>query len=493
MQKYKNGPIYEKLKSYGESDYYGFHMPGHKRQMGAFTNPYQIDITEIPDFDDLHHPEEQGILSQAQERAARLYGAEETHFLVNGSTAGILSAISGCTTMNGKLLMARNCHRSVYHAVALRNLEAVYIYPQQLEGLGINGAISPEDVEKILAQEKDVENVRKIQAVFITSPTYDGICSDVRSIAEICHEKGIPLIVDQAHGAHFPFSEYFPEDAISAGADVVIHSVHKTLPSMTQTALLHVQGELVNREKLRYYLSVYQSSSPSYLLMASIDSCMELLEREGKSLFQNYVEKLKAFRESCRDLECLRLAEREDIDPSKLLIITAGSGLSGEELAELLRERYHLQMEMTTPTYLVGISSVADTEEGFRRFSQALHELDAELAEDLIEGSEGQRKDGQARTASGVRFPSGRLQKPAEPQAMWKQGEALELEKESVRVAEAQGRISAVYVYLYPPGIPILVPGEAISQEVQEQIAAWKTAGLEVHGLTEEETIYVLK
>ena len=150
---------------------------------------------------------------------------------------------------------------------------------------------------------------RQVQTFIITSPTYDGVCSDVRGIAEVCHRHGIPLIVDQAHGAHFPFSDYFPEDAVSAGADVVIHSVHKTLPALTQTAILHIQGRLADRERIRHFLSVYQSSSPSYVLMASIDACVDLLERKGTELFRKHVKGLSAFRESCRDLKtqmCIR-------------------------------------------------------------------------------------------------------------------------------------------------------------------------------------------
>ena len=462
--------LYHKLKAYSETDAYGFHMPGHKRQLGTFGNPYQIDITEIHGFDDLHHPDPDGILTKAQERAARLYGAEETHFLVNGSTAGILSAISGCVPANGKLLMARNCHRSVYHAVALRNLEAVYLYPQPVGKWGINGAILPEDVEKALALDAG------IQAVFVTSPTYEGVCCDIRAIAEICHRFGVPLLVDQAHGAHFPFSTYFPEDAVAAGADVVIHSVHKSLPSMTQTALLHVQGALADREKLRYYLSVYQTSSPSYVLMASIDACMDFLEQEGTGAFAAYMEKLEKFREACKELKALELMEKTeamyDFDRSKLVIYTGNAGITGGALSDLLRERYHLEMEMTTPTYLLGISSVADTKEGLERFADALLEVDAELA-----GAQPQK------TSLGV----------AEPRAVMRQGEALECEKEQVPLEKAVGRICGSYVYLYPPGIPLLVPGERIDKEDLEQIAAWQAAGLEVHGLVQEMWIAVLQ
>ena len=338
------GPLYRKLREYGESDYYGFHMPGHKRQLGSFENPYKFDITEIDGFDDLHHPERDGVLTRAQERAAGLYGAEETHFLVGGSTAGILSAISGCTRRGGRILMARNCHRSVYHAAELGGLEAEYLYPQQIASPGINGPVLPEDVERALAEKEAFSEQEKgqdarkaagwFQAVVITSPTYDGICSDVRAIAKICHRHEVPLIVDQAHGAHFPFSDYFPEDAVSAGADVVIHSVHKTLPSLTQTALLHIQGRLADRERIRHFLSVYQSSSPSYILMASIDACMELLETKGEALFREHAQLLEIFREGCRDLEALRLygAERAPyFDRSKLLICHGTGGNYGRQ------------------------------------------------------------------------------------------------------------------------------------------------------------------
>lgn len=438
--------LYEKLKSYGASDFYGFHMPGHKRQMGCFENPFQWDITEIAGFDDLHHPEKDGILTRAQERASKLYGAEESHFLVNGSTAGILSAISGCVTREGKLLMARNSHRSAYHAAELRGLRVSYVYPQFIKELGINGGILPADVENVLAEEEGIE------AVFVTSPTYDGVCSDVRSIADICHRAGVPLIVDQAHGAHFPFSEYFPEDAIRAGADVVIHSVHKTLPALTQTALLHLQGDLADGERIRHYLSVYQTSSPSYVLMASLDACMELLEREGQELFTDYVQRLEGFRNGCRDLKTLRLAGKElegfcgvqEFDRSKLLISTRGTRLGGEKLSGLLRERFHLEMEMAAPDYVVGISSVADTEEGFRRLGLALHELDAENEK---------KKE----------FP-----------------------QESRKTDRSQNRISTAYVYVYPPGTPVLAPGDVVTEEIEEEIRRWQAAGFTVHGLGED-------
>lgn len=510
------GPLYRKLRTYGDSDYYGFHMPGHKRLLGNFENPYRFDITEIDGFDDLHHPENDGILTKVQERAAELYGAEETHFLVGGSTAGILSAISGCTCRGGRILVARNCHRSVYHAAELRDLKAEYLYPQQLASLGINGAICPEDVEKALLADG---NGGGIQAVIITSPTYDGVCSDVRAIAENCHKHGVPLIVDQAHGAHFPFSGYFPEDAVSAGADVVIHSVHKTLPALTQTALLHVQGKLADRERIRRFLSIYQSSSPSYVLMASVDACVDLLDRKGRELFQEHVRLLSAFRESCRDLKLLYLAgddmakeaERKpaaerrkmqaavwDFDRSKLLISTRKAGITGSRLSELLLERYHLQMEMSAPDYAVGIASVADTEEGFDRLGRALHELDQELSQELEhrESCKGQQADGQEQQGRAVSVIPERLSLlPALPvlPARLTAGAAVEAEKELCALPACTGRTAADYVYLYPPGIPLIVPGEEVTAEAAGRIELWLSAGFTVHGLAEGQKLFVVR
>ena len=187
------------LYQYSRSDFYPFHMPGHKRQVQNeyLCNPYAVDITEITDFDNLHHAE--GILKENQDMAASLYHTEKSWFLINGSTGGILAAVSACTSRGGKLLMARNCHKAVYHAAYLRGLETVYLYPSYEPFCGLNGGISSIDVKKALQENPDTE------AVILTSPSYDGVVSDIRKIAELVHSRGIPLLVDEAHGAHFPF------------------------------------------------------------------------------------------------------------------------------------------------------------------------------------------------------------------------------------------------------------------------------------------------
>lgn len=463
--------LYDRLKAYGESDYYGFHMPGHKRNRKFAERglPCQWDITEIEGFDDLHHAE--GILKDAQERAAEVYRAEETHFLVNGSTVGLLSAILGVTEREDTILVARNCHKSVYHAIDMNELRPVYLYPEFDSQAGLNTKVSVDDVEKAL-----VENP-KIRAVVIVSPTYDGVVSDVKAIAETVHKRGIPLIVDEAHGAHFGFHPYFPENANVQGADIVIHSLHKTLPSLTQTALLHMNGTLVNREAVREYLHMLQSSSPSYIFMASIDSCVNLLKQEREALFEPYVNRLKALRKSLKKLRRLQLVETESYDRSKIVIAAGAIGISGKELQKRLLLDYHLQMEMAAGNYVLAMTSVGDTEEGFGRLEQALFELDQSLEEKVSEEIK-------------IKLPKTELvYTTAQMKRMKKmqKGEAVSV----LPWKESIGFISMEYAYLYPPGTPMIVPGERITKEITDALRQYERLGFSIEGLHTEGCIEV--
>lgn len=361
----------EELEKYGQSDYYAFHMPGHKRQMSdaAIAHPFSIDITEIDGFDNLHHAT--AILQDAQEEAAEFYGVQESIFSVNGSTAALLSVVSAAVRRGGKILMARNCHKAVYHAVYLRDLEAKYLYPKwELQTAMVNGPIRPADVE--LALEADVD----IQAVLITSPTYDGVVSDVAAIAAIAHRYGVPLLVDEAHGAHFGLHPYFPVSAVKLGADVVVQSLHKTLPALTQTAILHRCSDRVSSEALHRFMGIYQTSSPSYVLMSSITSCIHVMKDQGNVLFGNYVNLLQTCRERLKELKRIHLVEAEIMDPSKLVLSVENLSMTGSQLYTILLEKYHLQMEMEAPGYVLALTSVGDTEEGFMRLCAALEEID---------------------------------------------------------------------------------------------------------------------
>ena len=433
------------LDQYSRTDFYPFHMPGHKRQVHTeyLSNPYAVDITEITDFDNLHHAE--GIIKENQDMAAELYHADKTWFLINGSTAGILAAVSACTSRGGKLLMARNCHKAVYHAAYLRGLETSYIYPSYEPACGLNGRISPDDVEKVLQENAGIE------AVIITSPSYDGVVSDIEQIAKMVHSYGIPLIVDEAHGAHFAFGEYFPTSALDLGADIVIHSLHKTLPAMTQTALLHKKGNRVSGERLEEFLGIYETSSPSYILMGGISYCLRFLKEQGKQKFEMFQENLKWAREKMKTMKVLHLVGEElieendifDLDYSKMIISTVNADINGPQLHEILRKKYHLEMEMEAEQYILALTSVMDSREGFERLVNALLEIDGSL----------QSKEEKMKKYTFT--DSSNTVKELQTYRIW---EAVEGDWEIIPLQESRGRVSAEYAYLYPPGIPLLVP-----------------------------------
>ena len=484
--------LFEELKTYGESDFYPFHMPGHKRNpdSGFLSEMYKIDITEIDGFDNLHQAE--GIIKNAQEKAASLYHSKETFYLINGSTVGILTSIAALSDRGKKLIMARNCHKAVYHGAFLNHLETEYIYPKMIEEFGISDGITAQQVEdkiqEIILREgiSDEQAGKLIAGIVVTSPTYDGILSDVNSIVKSAHNYGIPVIVDQAHGAHFGFHSAFPENAVSDGADLVIHSTHKTLPAPTQTALLHYNSLLVSLETVKKYLRIYQSSSPSYVLMAGIDSCMDFVKREGQERLEQLLISRKELSERSKELKKMKIypsmLERgingHDIskiffqgteEPGRLLISVRGSGFTGQQLYDVLRETYHLQMEMCASDYVIAILSMMDRKEGFDRLWKALSETDK-----LLTNTEKNTKEEKTQFPEYCHF---------QPDAVLKISDAYMAEEESVPLREAKGRIVSEFVNLYPPGIPLLVPGEKIDDKMIPMIEAYLHNGYAVQGI----------
>lgn len=476
--------LYDRLAAYGNSNVSPFHMPGHKRnkERFSFENPFAIDITEIDGFDNLHHPV--GILKEAMEEAAEVYGAEKSYFLVNGSSCGILAAISTCVPQGGKLLVARNCHKSVYHGMILEEISPVYLWPDLVSGWGMNGAVRPEAAEKELSRHPDV------RAVLVTSPTYEGICSDMRSICEAAHRRGLPVIVDAAHGAHFSFWGLC-DSVLSCGADLVIESLHKTLPSLTQTAILHKNSKLVDEGLLEWYLQVYQTSSPSYVLMASMDSCISYLAgEEGRRDMAVYERELGKLRQKIEGLSCIRLLSGEEAggifyDVSKLVI--RAEGRTGKELYDRLRLEYGIQPEMCTETYVILMTSVADEPEDFRRLYEALADLDRKtagekrtvvrrLGQGSVDTGRGQEEEGES---AGTDF--GTVEFPR-PQMVLTPGRAVESQKKPCPLETCEGRISGEFAYLYPPGIPVLVPGERITAEVLAVLKRYGENGFAVLG-----------
>ncbi len=464
--------IEQKLKALAQSDVYPFHMPGHKRQLSGFF-PYELDITEIEEFDNLHHAE--GLLLEAQQYAAQMYQSRKAYYLVNGSTCGILAAISAATTKGGRILVARNCHKAVYNAIYLRELKAEYVYPVATH-YGIQGQIRVADVERKLVEKPD------IQAIVITSPTYDGLVSDIRAIADLAHAHGIPLIVDEAHGAHFGLDEAFPDNATVLGADAVIMSVHKTLPAPTQTALLHLCSDRIAVTKVEKFLGIYETSSPSYVLMAGIEESLRLANEAKGVQMKEYVRRLQAFREKMRSLTVLSVPDRVDFtgeeayayDIGKLLLVTNGA-ISGKALQELLLQKYGLQMEMSSGNYVLAMTSFMDSEEGMERLADALLEIDATL------------------TVADQREMFSPEKIYRQPKKAMEIDEVQDGEGISVAFSEAEGRICADYIYLYPPGIPVIVPGEVLDRQTLTVIETCQQMELDVEGLPGENQIRIVR
>ncbi|MDO4966876.1 MAG: aminotransferase class I/II-fold pyridoxal phosphate-dependent enzyme [Lachnospiraceae bacterium] len=434
--------LYKELVNYSKSDYYPFHMPGHKRNISDFLNDaYAIDITEIDGFDNLH--DAKGLIKEAEERAAKLYKSEETKFLVNGSTCGILSAISAVTKKGDKIIAARNCHKSVYNAIEINELKPIFIYPEIIGDERISSGITVSQIEKALLENRDAK------AVIITSPTYDGIVSDIASISKLVHEFDIPLIVDEAHGALFYIEG---RSAVINKADIVINSLHKTLPALTSTALIHINGNLVNRDEVKKYLSIYQTSSPSYVLMASIDYAVDVMERDGNKLYMQNCIRVMKLKEALKKLRNLKLITKDelllngvfDFDENKVIISTVNSKITGKELSDILLNKYHLRSEMSAVTYTLLMLTVMDSDEGIERLINALYEIDDSVA--------GNKESKQKICVDNS------------------------LEK-------LIGKKSDKTVYVYPPGIPIIVCGETVTEDIVKEINENIKAGLDVKGL----------
>lgn len=501
----KSDTLFEKLKNNHLEGSYPFHMPGHKRQMPFSENMFQLDITEIEGFDSLHHAN--GILEMTSRRAAALYQAEDSYLLVNGSTAGLLCAIAACKNRGKTLVMARNCHKAVYHGAYVNGYTTEFLYPKQLKQWGIYGGIALKDVEHILADREDVA------AVVITSPTYEGVVSNIEAIARCCHKYDVPLIVDEAHGAHFGFHFGFPNSAVTLGADCVIQSLHKTMPSLTQTALLHVNGKLVDRSRIQRFFSVYQSSSPSYLLLGSIDQCIGYMEQNREELFAVFFKRVERCRKRLEKCKCIRLfslTEEEKSktacmgqDLSRFVFSLRGAGLSrefsGSWLMKRLREEFSLEMEMAGLDYVTAIVTMMDTEEGLESLCAAILQLDKEMAVrlSLIKNSQGQSMK-QYENDSGKKHPiTGDEERLVRALDIPKVIAGTTIAKaydgpwKECLLKEAVGKISAEFIFVYPPGIPIVAPGELVQEQHLEYICQAQRQGLSVEGIQDSTLTYL--
>ncbi len=409
--------LLKKLIKY-QSSFIPFHMPGHKRAFKHSVIPYKIDITEVDGFDNLHNM--QGVLKETADLAKKLYSAKASFPLVNGSTCGVLSGIYALTRENKNILMARNCHKSVYNAVEILELNPTYILPEECD-LGIWGKVSPEDIEKELAKNE-------IGTVVITSPTYEGVISDIPKIYEICKKHDAYLFVDCAHGAHF--------NTLHNNCDICVMSLHKTLPSLTQTAVLNVCSQRVDISLVRHGLSIFETSSPSYILLASIDECLRYTLNNQKD-FCLLHKNLEHFYKKAKALENIRVFHFEDM--GKIII----SATNGQTLAQKLRKE-KIEVEMVTEKYVLAMATVADRKKTLNALLRALFKIDKSI-----------KNSNQQKTTS---FSL--------PQKSTDISSALKDDGAFVDFKNAKGRVCLEYIWAYPPGAPIVVPGEILSEEI---------------------------
>lgn len=444
----------ETLKQYSKSDMYPFHMPGHKRNVCGVES-YSIDMTEVEGVDDLHDPE--AVLLFEQQRLAALYGSSYCFMLVGGSTVGNLTALYGAFSEGDEIIIQRNSHKSVYNGATLRHLKLDYIFPR-IDRDNIYRAVSVDMVKKAIA------TYPMAKAVVLTSPTYEGYHCDIKSIADLCHESDMLLIVDQAHGAHLGFDDSFRESAAAIG-DICIQSLHKTLPALTQTALMHVNEKRVDLGRIREALDIFETSSPSYVLMNSISHCARILETRG-DLFEKYLDNLGRFYEHCGKLKRLKLIEEPvDVkDPGKIIISTASANISGPELAKRLREEYKIETELSSFSYVLAMTSIMDTKEGFDRLEKALICIDNGL-------DKGQAKQ---------------VDIDIRPEKMLELWQAKAKSERRISLTKAKGQVAAGMVCIYPPGVPVLSPGELITAQAIELIKKAKKQGLHVTGIVQD-------
>lgn len=442
--------LLEQLQRYTASDALPMHMPGHKRNTAL--SPYlqtleaELDVTEIHGFSDLHDPS--GALAKRMEDAAALYGSRRAWWLVNGSTSGILAGIFAATQPGDEVIVARNCHKSVYNALLLRGLTPHYLYPTAFPGESFSGPVTAEQTETAFQTHPGTK------LLILTSPTYEGVTSDVVAVSTIAHAHGAAVFVDEAHGAHFGLSPDFPQSAVTLGADLVVQSLHKTLPSLTQTGLLHLCSDRIDPAQAGFWLSVFETSSPSYLLMASIDGCVALLTKQKATLCGQWLDVLAAFRP---ELKHLRLVHTDD--PSKLVISTRAANITGPELMARLREGFHVELEMAAADYAIAMTGMGDTAKTLERLARALLDIDGTLSPSM---------------------PSPPFALPETEQVL-SIAAALSAATEQCPFRDAVGRISADFLWAYPPGIPLVTPGERVTRELADYATRFSAVGITLY------------
>ena len=473
-------PLFDALMEYVNRDTLPFHVPGHKKGVGMDIefknfigeNPFKIDVTVFKLVDSLHHPT--GPIKEAQELAADAYGADASFFSIHGTSGAIQAMIMSVVSDGDKILVPRNVHKSVTAGIILSGAIPVFMQPELDKNLGIAHGVDPATVEKTLKANPDAK------AVLIINPTYYGVATDIKKIADIVHSYDIPLIVDEAHGPHLAFSQKLPMSALEAGADMCAQSTHKIIGSLTQASLLHIKGTRVNPKRVQQVLNLLQTTSPSYILMASLDCARRQIALEGKELLsktidlceytRNEINKIPGF--NCFGSEILGIPGSYAFDPTKLTISCRGLGITGYELDTILADKYHIQMELSDFYNVLAVGSFGDTLEGMNKLISTLKEIS---------------KDYYGKRVATPDF----LDIPKIPPKFLNPREAFNSKKEDLLLKDSENSISGEFLLAYPPGIPLLCPGEIITKEIINYVEDLKRANLFVQGTEDPSCTYI--
>ncbi|WP_026566314.1 aminotransferase class I/II-fold pyridoxal phosphate-dependent enzyme [Bacillus sp. UNC41MFS5] len=470
-------PLFSGLLEHAKKNPIQFHIPGHKKGAGIDPefrnfigdNALSIDLINIGPLDDLHQPK--GIIKQAQDLAAEAFGADRTFFSVQGTSGAIIAMIMAVCGPDDKIIVPRNVHKSIMSAIVFSGAIPVFIQPEIDKELGISHGITPDAVARALKQHPDAK------AVLVINPTYFGISGDLKKIVEIAHSYEIPVLVDEAHGVHIHFHEELPLSAMQAGADMAATSVHKLGGSMTQSSILNVKEGLVSAKHVQSILSMLTTTSTSYLLLASLDVARKQLATKGRELIDNTIKVAQSIRKSVNEIENLHCIGEEilgskatfDYDPTKLIISVKELGLTGYDVEKWLREKHNIEVELSDLYNILCIITLGDTETEADLLVNALKEL-ADLCQhstDRIEPVE--------------------VLLPEIPVLALTPRDAFYAETEVIPFEESEGRIIAEFVMVYPPGIPIFIPGEIITKENLHYIQKNLEAGLPVQGPEDDE------
>lgn len=486
----EKAPLVDALTRHTGSGYTAFHVPGHKGWRKARsslsdllgTQVARADLSEVGDLDDLQFPS--GAIEEAQMLAADAFGGDEALFLVNGVTSGIHAAILSCAH-GGGVIVPRNVHRSVIGALALAGARPTYVMPELDGPTGIAGGVSATALERALDETPGA------RAVLLVHPTYYGVAGDIRRLVRLTHQRGVPVILDEAHGAHFAFHPGFPPSGADCGADISVVGCHKTAGAFTQGAMMIARGSRVDRDSLKVCLRTVQTTSPSYLLMASLDASRRLMATRGRGLLGEAISVSENARRAINDVGTFRCPGIEwtgkhgffHLDGTKLTVVAA-RGDDCRSIETSLRDRFGIMVEFSSPGHLLAVVTYADDETTVGRLTAALETLAREKRHSG--GAIGARGGGCA-YGGGYAGGAGSEVRPAAPLHIPREAipprEAMFAPAEWREIERARGAVCADVVAVYPPGIPALCPGETVDGESIDLVRRWFLGGLHVHGV----------